>query len=188
MRQSRRQRLNFAAPLIYNAFAVRERLGIPRDLPYFRLPYFQCMPPTLPRWSTVPSRCTRTAIPGFLEFVASRYPQPPSLPAIPDGSFDFGAASFSLCYGLHFCLALRTGYDWMKPLHFTLPSEVHCHPRFSRRPSPDRVGNQARWANGKSPIVGTLTQQVAAASEAAHKWQMRNSVGYSLNPTRLVLL
>jgi len=49
----------------------------------------------------------------------------------------------------------------------TPPSEAPCHPRFSRDLSPRRVGGQARWANGKSPIVGTSTQPVTAASEAA---------------------
>ena len=61
-------RRNFAVTLICNAFAVRERLGIPRDLPYFRLPHFHCMPPTRPRWCAVRSRWSRTAMPGFLEF------------------------------------------------------------------------------------------------------------------------
>jgi len=35
--------------------------------------------------SAVPSRCTRTAISGFLDLRASRHPQRPSLPAISDG-------------------------------------------------------------------------------------------------------
>ena len=38
----------------------------------------------------------------------------PSLPARSDGLFDFGTASFALCYDLHVCLALLTGYDGMK--------------------------------------------------------------------------
>ena len=71
-------RCDFAFTLIRNAFAVRERLGDPRDLPYFRLPYFPYMPSTLPRWSTVSSRYTHTAIPGFLEFLPSRQPQLPA--------------------------------------------------------------------------------------------------------------
>ena len=41
---------DFAFTLRRNAFAVRERLGDPCDLPYFRLPYFPYMPSTLPRW------------------------------------------------------------------------------------------------------------------------------------------
>jgi hypothetical protein len=41
-------------------------------------------------------------------------PTIPSLPAISDVLFNFGAASFALCYDLHVCLALLTGYDEMK--------------------------------------------------------------------------
>jgi hypothetical protein len=78
------------------------------------LPYLQCMPSTLPRWSAAPSHCARTAIPGFREFLTHRHPQSPSLPAMPDGVTHFGAASFALCCGLHLCLALLTGYDMMK--------------------------------------------------------------------------
>src|SRR5262245_58328395 len=47
------------------------------------------------RWSTVSFRCTRAAMPGFLELATSRQPQYPPLPAIPDGAYYFGAASFS---------------------------------------------------------------------------------------------
>ena len=53
------------------------------------LPCFPCMLPTLPRWSTVPSRYTHTVIPGFLELLPSRHPQRPSLPAITDGVAQF---------------------------------------------------------------------------------------------------
>ena len=41
------------------------------------LPCFPCMLPTLPRWSTVPSRYTHTAVPGFLELLPSRLPTAP---------------------------------------------------------------------------------------------------------------
>ena len=78
------------------------------------LPCFRYMPPTLPRWSAKPSRCAHLAIPGFLELLPSRRPQAPPLPATPGGVTHFGAASFALCYGLHVCLALLTGYDEMK--------------------------------------------------------------------------
>jgi hypothetical protein len=80
------------------------------------------MPLTLPRWSIVLSRCTPTMIPGFLELLASRQSQRPSLPANSDGVALFGAASFALCYSLHVCLALLAGYDAMKSyaLHHAL--------------------------------------------------------------------
>ena len=78
------------------------------------LPCFPCMPSTLPRWLTVSSRYPHTMIPGFLELLASRLTTIPSLPAISDGEPDFGAASFTLWYGLQVCLALLTGCDGMK--------------------------------------------------------------------------
>ena len=54
------------------------------------------------------------AVPGFLDLAASRHPQPPSLPAMPDGLSDFGAATFALCCGPCVCQALLTGYDPME--------------------------------------------------------------------------
>jgi hypothetical protein len=170
MRQSRRHVATSLLHLIRNAFAVRERLGDPRDLPYFRLPYFPYMPSTLPRWSTVSSRYTHTAIPGFLELVPSRQPQPPA-----SASNSRRGILFRGCIVLFIlrpaCLPSPPG--WLRQDETTclspLPSEVHCHSRFRRRPSPDCAGSQARWANGKSHIVGTLTRQVTAASEAAHQ-------------------
>ena len=79
------------------------------------LPCFPYMLPTLPRWSTVPSRYTHTVVPGFLELLASHLPTAPvSASYSTDGVALFGAASFTLCYGLQVCLALLTGYDGMK--------------------------------------------------------------------------
>jgi hypothetical protein len=63
------------------AFAYTQRLrcaGAPRRPTrpsLLSLPRFPRMPSTLPRRSTVPSRCARTLIPGFLEFPTSRHPQ-----------------------------------------------------------------------------------------------------------------
>ena len=80
----------------------------------------------------------------------------------------FGAASFALGYGPRVCLALLTGYrtDGITCVP-PIPSEDFVTPAFGVRPSPTGAGNQARWANGKSPIVGTCTRPVMAASEAA---------------------
>ena len=50
---------------------------------------FPCMSPTLPRWPTVSSRCTHTAIPGFLHLSSESPPQSPSLPAMSDGVVQF---------------------------------------------------------------------------------------------------
>ena len=60
-------RCDFTAwPLIRSAFAVRERLGDPRDLPYFCGRAFHACRRPYPDGPAVPSRCTHTAIPGFL--------------------------------------------------------------------------------------------------------------------------
>ena len=151
--------------LIRAAFAVRERRGDPRDLPDFPCrPVPTCRRP-YPGGSAGRSRCARPAIPGFLELQASRHPQPrlcqPSLPGVP-----FEAASFALGCGPCVCPALLTGYDGAP----APPAEVPCHSRFGHWPSPGSAGSQARWANGKSPIVGTRTRLVTTGSEAALEW------------------
>src|SRR5881396_2073845 len=84
MRQSRGHATT-SLSLIRSAFAVRERLGDPRDLPYFRMLCFPCMLPTLPRRSAVPSCCTHTTIPRFLVLSIESRTATPSLPAILDG-------------------------------------------------------------------------------------------------------
>ena len=148
-------------PLIPRAFAVRERLGDPRDLPYCPWRAVHTCRRPYAGGSAAPSRCVGTAIPGFLVLPPSRHPHGPSLPAIPDELMLFGAASFALGCGPQVCPALQTGYDergatWAP----TPPSEAPCHPRFLRRPSPAATGSQARGANGKSPLVGTCTRPV----------------------------
>jgi hypothetical protein len=76
---------------LHDSFAYTQRLrcaGAPRRPArpcLLLLPCFPCMMPTLPRCSTVPCRYTHTVVPGFLELLASRQPQRPSLPAITDG-------------------------------------------------------------------------------------------------------
>jgi len=83
------------------AFAYTQRLrcaGAPRRPagPSLLLPLcFPCLLPTLPRRPAVSSRCTPTTIPGFLALPSESPPTTPSLPAILDGLFHFGAASFS---------------------------------------------------------------------------------------------
>ena len=151
-------RSDFAAPpLIRCAFAVRERLGDPRDLPYFPRPAFSACRRPYAGGSAQPSRCAGRAIPGFLDLRASRHPQDPSLPAIPDGV---------ILSTLHRSLS-AAARAFARPS--TLASEVPCHPRFSRRPSPGTVGSQARGANGKSPLVGTLTRPVHGKSVRLHR-------------------
>ena len=67
MRQSRRH----AAISRLCAYTQRLRCaGAPRRPArpsLLSLPCFPCMPSTLPRWRIVPSRCTRTMLPDFLE-------------------------------------------------------------------------------------------------------------------------
>jgi hypothetical protein len=72
MRQSRRH----AAISRLCAYTQRLRCaGAPRRPArpsLLSLPCFPCMPSTLPRWRIVPSRCTRTMLPDFLELLPSR--------------------------------------------------------------------------------------------------------------------
>ncbi len=74
-----------ASPLIRRAFAVRERLGDPRDLPYFPCRAVHACRRPYAGGSAAPSRCAGAAIPGFLDLSPSRHPRGPSLPAISDG-------------------------------------------------------------------------------------------------------
>jgi hypothetical protein len=128
------------------------------------LPCFPHVPPTLPRWVRCALPLSGTAIPGFLELLASRHPHPRLCQQSPTGN-PFEAASFASCCGPCVCPALLAGSDGRGvPLPL---SEVPRHPRFWHRPSPGSAGGQARWANGKSPIVGTFTRPVTTGSEAA---------------------
>ena len=73
IRQSRRHAATSRLlPLIRHAFAVRERLGDPRDLPYFPRPAFSACRRPYASGSAQPSRCAGHAIPGFLGLRASR--------------------------------------------------------------------------------------------------------------------
>jgi len=108
---SRAHRDFAARRLIRDAFAVRERRGDPRDLPYFRCRALPRMPPTLRRW-------VRPAVP-FLLQGDTRLPRlinesPPTTPASASNSrrgLYFDAASFASSYGPRVCQALQTGYD-----------------------------------------------------------------------------
>ena len=168
IRQSRRHAATSPlSRLIRRAFAVRARRGDPRDLPYFhcrtvhtcRRPYAggSGRPPV-----TIASRYQASST---SQRVATH--NCPSLPAIPDGVKHFGAASFASCCGLCVYLALLTGYDEEEPPRLHLASAELRHSRLDRDMSPPPGESQARWANGKPPIIGTCTRQVTAASEAA---------------------
>jgi hypothetical protein len=58
-----------------------------------------------------PSRCLALRSTRLPRVLTESPPTTPSLPAIPDGGSNFGAASFALCYGPCVCLALLTGYE-----------------------------------------------------------------------------
>ena len=148
--------------LIRVAFAVRERRGDPRDLPSFPWRAVPTCRRPYPGGSAGPSRSPGTAIPGSLEARASRHPQPRLCQQSPPG-VPFEAASFASCRGPCVCPALLTGSDGAT----APPAEVPCHSRFWHWPSPGSAGSPARWANGKSPIVGTCTRLVTTGSEAA---------------------
>ena len=107
-------------------------------------------------------------VPGCLEFEPSRHPQ-----ASGSASNSRRRIHFRRCI-VRFMLrlvCLPGPPDWLRQ------SEVICSPlrllryrvtpAFDAWPSPASVGDQARWSNGKPPIIGTFTRPVTAASEAA---------------------
>jgi hypothetical protein len=86
-------------------------------------------------------------------------PTSPSLPAIPDGGPFRGCIVRVMLRPVR----LPGPPGWLRRgagLPCTPPAEVPCHSRFWHWPSPGSAGSQARWANGKSPIVGTCTRLV----------------------------
>ena len=104
-----------AGPFIRRAFAVRERLGDPRDLPYFSCRTVCACRRPYAGGSAASSRyhwCSDARLPRFTS--ESPPTKSPSLPAILDGVLDFGAATFALCCGPYICQALLTGYDQME--------------------------------------------------------------------------
>ena len=107
-----------AVPLIRCAFAVRERLGDPRDLPYFpcravhacRRPYAGGFARPIPLCRDRDARLPRpiTESPPTMPVSASNHRRVKT----------FGAASFASCCGPHVCPALLTGSDAMQPRVF----------------------------------------------------------------------
>ena len=138
-------------PLIRRAFAVRERLGDPRDLPYFPRPAFSACRRSYAGGSARTSRCAGRAMPGFLGLRASRHPQDPSLPAIPDG------VVLSTLHRSHPAAARA----FARPS--TLASEVPCHPRFhgDRHRAPKGVRLEGR--TGHLPSSGLSPDQFMAS-------------------------
>jgi hypothetical protein len=90
-------------------------------------------------------------------------PTAPSLPAMLDGGpFRGGIVRVMLRP-----VRLPGPPGWLR--RSVLPRLLRdpCHSRFGHGPSPSSAGSQARWANGKSPIVGTCARLVTTGSAAA---------------------
>jgi hypothetical protein len=157
--------------LIRSAFAVRERLGNPRDLPYFCCCSFHaCHRPYSggPLTSFVP--LTQSAVPDFLDLGTSRQPANTVSASNIRRVFDFGAAS------IRFMLrpaCLPSPPDWLRQ------DEVTCSsPRLLRyivTPALDAVcyqttlGVRLNGRTGNLPLSGLSPNQLSAASEAAPK-------------------
>ena len=138
--------------------------AIPETFPTFPAVLSRRAADPTPVGSSPPPVVLGRPIAGFPALGPSRHPQPRLCQQSPAGAY-FDAASFALCCGRQACLALLAGSD-AESLVLSLPSEDFCHPRFGPRASRSEDEGQARWANGKSPIVGTCTRPVTAGSEA----------------------
>ena len=142
-------------------------------------PYSPGVPSTIRRWvrDAVPL-LVRTPMPGCLALSPSRHPRKPASASNIRRGVLFDAASFALCCGPSGCPALLTGSDPMTSRARHRAFRGPCHSRFGRCPLPGHAGNQARWVNGKSPIVGTRTRPVTAASEAARRVEQWRGSGF----------
>jgi hypothetical protein len=99
-----------ASPVICRAFAVRERLGDPRDLPYFHCRAFQaCRRPYAGGSKVLVPLLVRTLVPGLLALSPSRHPQEPASASNIRRGVLYDAASFASCCGPSVCQDLRTG-------------------------------------------------------------------------------
>ena len=114
IRQSRRHAA-ISLSLIRSAFAVRERLGDPRDLPYFCSCAFRACCRPYPGGPPCPPVVLTRRFQASSTYQGVTTRNARLCQQCLTGLFDFGVASFALCYDLHVCLALLTGYDGMKP-------------------------------------------------------------------------
>jgi hypothetical protein len=157
-----RARDDFAAlPFIRRAFAVRERLGDPRDLPYFhRCAVHACHRPYA-GGSVTPSRCSCAP-----QYQASPISKRVATHKTVSASYTrreerFDAASFALCYGPHVCLALLTGYRTGGITCVPhIPSEDFVTPAFGacrRRPT---LGIRLDGRTGNLPSSGLAPDQL----------------------------
>ena len=125
-----------------------------------------CCPPvplTLPRWVRWPLPLSTASDTRLPRMPSESPPTAPALPALLTGG------PFRGCIVR---VRLRPGRlpgppGWLR--RGVLPRLLRSRvtPALGHGPSPDRAGSQARWANGKSPIVGTSTRLVTTGSAAA---------------------
>jgi len=129
-------------------------------------PCCPCVPLTLRRWVRHPPPVVLGyALPGFLALGPSRHPHARLCQPSPAGLIT------TLHHSLYAAARRLASPSWLAPTRgvdsLPLTSEDFCHPRFGPQASRSGDEGQARWANGKSPIVGTCTRPVTAGSEAA---------------------
>jgi len=148
---------------IRGAFAVRERRGAPRDLPSFPWRAVRPCRRPYPGGSAALSPVVhgqRYQAPSNYERVATHSPVSASNPR--RGSLS------RLHRSRHATARAFARPSWLATTRRAAPpAEVPCHSRFWHWPSPASAGSQARWATGKSPIIGTSPRLVTTGSGVA---------------------
>ncbi len=159
-------------PLIRRAFAVRERRGDPRDLPYFRCCAFHACRRPYAGGSEAPTRCVRAPIPGSLVLSLSRPPQRPSLPAIPDGVMRFRRCIVRVMLRP---VRLPGPPDWLRrcerPTPCTSPAEDRVTPAFHATCRQAASGVKLDGRTGNLPSLGLApnqSQQLVRLQDRAH--------------------
>ena len=150
-----------ALPLIRRAFAVRVRLGDPRDLPYFRYRAFQACRRPYAGGFDVLSRCScapRCQASSLCPRVATH--EIPPLPAILGGdTFRRGIVRFML-RPVWFALALLTGSGGMRHVCATGPSETLSLPLLSSARHRAALGIRLDGRTGNLPSSGLAPDQL----------------------------
>ena len=121
------------------------------------------VPSTLPRWVRWSLPLSSTSDTRLPRMPSKSPPTAPALPAMrAGGPFRGGLVRVRLRP-----VRLPGPPGWLR--RGVLPRLLRdpCHSRFWHWPSPGSAGSQARWANGKFPIVGTCTRLVTTGSAAA---------------------
>jgi hypothetical protein len=154
--------------LIRSAFAVRERLGDPWDLPYFHCCSFHACHRPYPGGSADSFPVKQPAVPDFLDLGASRHP-----PHTASASNLRRGVQFRGCI-VRFMLrpaCLPSPPDWLRQDEVTHSSP--CLLRYIVTPAFGAIRYRAALGvrlNGRTrnlPLLGLSPNQFAAASEAA---------------------